>query len=1167
VCADYVYEFDPDAANNTAAAIYRLAGDGGERVLDLGSGPGIVAAALQRDAGKQVTCLDVSELSLARAREAGVARTVHADLGDPSWPDAIGDGAYDVIILADVLEHLYDPGAVLDVLHDRRLLADDGFIVISIPNASHEAVIGSLVAGDFTYTETGLLDATHIRFFTKTTFLQMCEAHGYTVSRLHRTLRTLEQTEKFGLTPDVAEPLRRALAESSADHRTYQYVARVVPLGEAGRLRVLADRIAELQEQRVEAVKDLRKEKSAVDEALVAHQAQLARERNTIVDQRAALEGLRAQRDEAMRTEQARAAALEAEHRAVEQRLMAERAQLEAGHHTAEQRWIAERARLEKEFADVRQRLDASQEVAEGWREQAGAARSQADALRREVDAVRAQANKLRNERDTVSSKEREARRKVEEIYVSETWKVGHALLWAPKRLRALVRRDGGGGTPQSLAPADSRSAVDAPSGIAVGSHSARLALVEDRIARQRYEVALARRSFSDDSARRVVMGVSTTDLDQGRGDLYTAIGLGRHLEKSGYQVVYLGKEDWHDVPEGTQVFLSMLAERTAMLDPLTLPGGITRIAWARNLTQRWASSGTLPFYDGVLCSSLTTLRALRRFYGGPLALLRVGVDEELFDTGDVRSRSAVVSTVNSWGQERQVHTALCAIDKDFPLALYGQQRGTPDDLRAWTRSPVSFFSLPSLYGQAAVVLDDQQDVNRWYGNINSRVYESLASGALPISNSAVGLVDVGLSDLPVYDQPEDLHRIVTHYLREPVARARLVAELREVVLREHTYSARAEEFHRFLVERVGQVQRTDRTIIGFTPDYRATNPYQDMLYAKARQHDAVAIPMPDPVRVAESPALDGRQLVYHIHWTATILGPATNERDAEDRRRRFVADLDAIKAAGVKLIWTVHNAMPHECAYPKVERRLASQIAERANAIHVMCAETPQLVAGDYLLPEKVVRVIPHGSYIDVHPNLIDGDEARRELGLSPDHTVLLFLGGIRPYKGVAKLLDAFEPVNRARPDYRLVVAGMPGRFQGVERLRQRCEAHPAILPRFAAVPDDDLQVYLNAADVVVLPHRRVLNSGGLMMAWSFARPVIASRTGCVAGQVHDRLGLTFDPQDDADLANALLRADELKSDEIRRACYAEAARYRYTAMSDDYFALLEELFDPNAL
>ena len=166
----------PTAENNTAAAIYRRARKGGSRVLDLGSGPGIVSSHLETVDGKSVTCVDSDPDLLAVAAGRGVGRTVVANLDDERWSDTLAGEQFDVVILADVLEHLYDPGRVLDVLRESSLIAPGGYLIVSIPNASHKGTLAELVSGNFTYRPTGLLDETHIRFFTLNSFRALIES-------------------------------------------------------------------------------------------------------------------------------------------------------------------------------------------------------------------------------------------------------------------------------------------------------------------------------------------------------------------------------------------------------------------------------------------------------------------------------------------------------------------------------------------------------------------------------------------------------------------------------------------------------------------------------------------------------------------------------------------------------------------------------------------------------------------------------------------------------------------------------------------------------------------------------------------------------------------------------------------------------------------------------
>jgi 2-polyprenyl-3-methyl-5-hydroxy-6-metoxy-1,4-benzoquinol methylase len=100
---------------------------------------------------------------------------------------------FDAVLFADVLEHLRDPGRVL--LRVRPLLADGGAVIASIPNVAHGSVRLALLNGQFRYTPTGLLDNTHLRFFTRDSVRDLFEAAGYHISHWQRTSRTIDEAE------------------------------------------------------------------------------------------------------------------------------------------------------------------------------------------------------------------------------------------------------------------------------------------------------------------------------------------------------------------------------------------------------------------------------------------------------------------------------------------------------------------------------------------------------------------------------------------------------------------------------------------------------------------------------------------------------------------------------------------------------------------------------------------------------------------------------------------------------------------------------------------------------------------------------------------------------------------------------------------------------------
>jgi O-antigen biosynthesis protein len=133
------------------------------------------------------------------------------DIEDYFWLSELKDKKFDYIIFADVLEHLYDPWQVLSSTKD--LLKDNGRVLISIPNLGHNSIILDLLNDKFNYRDIGLLDNTHIRFFTEKSLLEMVQKSGYKVDKFINAINAVEFTEfnnSYNDVPvDVAEYLKQ----------------------------------------------------------------------------------------------------------------------------------------------------------------------------------------------------------------------------------------------------------------------------------------------------------------------------------------------------------------------------------------------------------------------------------------------------------------------------------------------------------------------------------------------------------------------------------------------------------------------------------------------------------------------------------------------------------------------------------------------------------------------------------------------------------------------------------------------------------------------------------------------------------------------------------------------------------------------------------------------
>lgn len=152
---------------------------GCERVLELGCGNGAFGAVLKAGGAREVVGIELVAGPAAQARTR-VDRVIVADVERETLD--LPDGYFDCLICNDVLEHLADPWAVLGRL--RRHLRADGWLVASIPNVRHHKVVRRLIwPGEWRYEQDGVLDRTHLRFFTYQSARDLVESAGFRIER------------------------------------------------------------------------------------------------------------------------------------------------------------------------------------------------------------------------------------------------------------------------------------------------------------------------------------------------------------------------------------------------------------------------------------------------------------------------------------------------------------------------------------------------------------------------------------------------------------------------------------------------------------------------------------------------------------------------------------------------------------------------------------------------------------------------------------------------------------------------------------------------------------------------------------------------------------------------------------------------------------------------
>ena len=149
-------------------------------ILDVGCAFGITGERLKKRPGiKEIVGIEQDRGAYEEARKR-LDKVFLGDVQDIDLP--YKDGHFDCIIYGDVLEHLVDPWSVLK--KHRRFLKDDGIVIASVPNIRHYRIISRLLQNRWDYEERGILDYTHLRFFTLKSLKEMFFESGYEIEKL-----------------------------------------------------------------------------------------------------------------------------------------------------------------------------------------------------------------------------------------------------------------------------------------------------------------------------------------------------------------------------------------------------------------------------------------------------------------------------------------------------------------------------------------------------------------------------------------------------------------------------------------------------------------------------------------------------------------------------------------------------------------------------------------------------------------------------------------------------------------------------------------------------------------------------------------------------------------------------------------------------------------------
>lgn len=242
---------------------------------------------------------------------------------------------------------------------------------------------------------------------------------------------------------------------------------------------------------------------------------------------------------------------------------------------------------------------------------------------------------------------------------------------------------------------------------------------------------------------------------------------------------------------------------------------------------------------------------------------------------------------------------------------------------------------------------------------------------------------------------------------------------------------------------------------------------------------------------------------VWHMHWPENrLIDP--NPFWAGVQSARLLAEMRTARLRGTKIVWTAHNLKQHEARHPHLEPLFWNRFVRLLDGWTALSPTGKRLAEAKFPHLKRVPSfVIPHGHYRGSYPDDLSRTEARAVLGLAETTRVAAFVGQIRAYKNVPHLIRTFRelPGNAAggAADTALVVAGRVKDDWLRRELEEAAAGDPRVKLALRFVADHEIQTYLNAADLVALPYKDILNSGSALLGLSFGTPVLVPARGAM--------------------------------------------------------------------
>ncbi|MEL7038723.1 MAG: glycosyltransferase family 4 protein [Cyanobacteria bacterium J06592_8] len=301
-------------------------------------------------------------------------------------------------------------------------------------------------------------------------------------------------------------------------------------------------------------------------------------------------------------------------------------------------------------------------------------------------------------------------------------------------------------------------------------------------------------------------------------------------------------------------------------------------------------------------------------------------------------------------------------------------------------------------------------------------------------------------------------------------------------------------------------------------------NPYKKLLTSNLESYDVTVEEYSNRVFFVSKVLQNGKPDILHLQ-TLHRFFISNNRPYCWLKFIAFILQLLILKLLNVKVVLTIHEWQDKLCdGKHDITPLQAAIIGKFLSGIITHCQSTKVMIAEAMNLkdPGKVF-VVPHGNYIGVYENRMSRSEARETLNIPEENFMFLLFGGIHSGKGTFDGIEAFQKI--ANNQTHLVIAGKSSSKALKEEIVNQItgwENIALVCPK-EGIPDDEIQIYMNACDCVVLPYKIFTTSGVAILSMSYSRACIVPNSGFFKDVLDDQGAFLYEHNNNESLAQAM--------------------------------------------